>query len=138
MPATIVLKPGKDQSPRRRHPWVFSGAIARIKGEAKEGDAVRVEAANGDLLGTGHFSPGGSIAVRLFDFGAEAQLPSPTFWEGKLRNAYQLRHRLGLATGAGTTDVYRLTHGEGDGLPGLIIDVYGDTAVIQAHSPGMY
>ncbi len=143
MPATIVLKPGKDQSPRRRHPWVFSGAIAKLKGEAKEGDAVRVEAANGELLGTGHFSPGGSIAVRLFDFGPAAQLPSPAFWEMRLRNAYQLRQRLGLAdqplaAGQPKTDVYRLTHGEGDGLPGLIIDVYGDTAVLQAHSPGMY
>jgi 23S rRNA (cytosine1962-C5)-methyltransferase len=143
MPATIVLKPGKDQSPRRRHPWVFSGAIAKLKGEAKEGDAVRVEASNGELLGTGHFSPGGSIAVRLFDFGPEAQLPSPEFWQLRLRNAYELRQRLGLASqplapGQPRTDVYRLTHGEGDGLPGLIIDVYGDTAVIQTHSPGMY
>ncbi|NML65805.1 class I SAM-dependent rRNA methyltransferase [Hymenobacter sp. RP-2-7] len=141
MPATVVLKPGKDQSPRRRHPWVFSGAIARLLGEAREGEAVRVEAAGGELLGTGHFSPGGSIAVRLFDFGPAAQLPSPAFWEARLRNAYQLRQRLGLASGpspAAPTNVYRLAHGEGDGLPGLIVDVYGDVAVIQAHSPGMY
>jgi len=143
MPATVVLKPGKDQSPRRRHPWVFSGAIARLKGEAAEGDAVRVEAASGELLGAGHFSPGGSIAVRLFDFGPEAQLPSPAFWEMRLRNAYQLRQRLGLASqqpaaNGEQTNVYRLVHGEGDGLPGLIIDVYGDAAVVQAHSPGMY
>ncbi|MGI4833203.1 MAG: class I SAM-dependent rRNA methyltransferase [Janthinobacterium lividum] len=140
MPATVVLKPGKDQSPRRRHPWVFSGAIARVLGTAREGDAVRVEAAGGELLGTGHFSPGGSIAVRLFDFGPAAQLPSPAFWESRLRNAYQLRQRLGLAGGApaAATDVYRLVHGEGDGLPGLIVDVYGDAAVLQAHSPGMY
>ena len=145
MPATIVLKPGKDQSPRRRHPWVFSGAIAQVKGEAVEGAAVHVEAVGGELLGTGHFSPGGSIAVRLFDFGPDAQLPSPAFWEARLRDAYQLRQRLGLApsqlarenTGQ-TTDVYRLVHGEGDGLPGLIVDMYGDVAVVQAHSPGMY
>jgi 23S rRNA (cytosine1962-C5)-methyltransferase len=135
--ATIVLKNGKDHSLRRRHPWVFSGAIARVKGEVDEGDAVRVEAADGDLLGVGHFSGGGSIAVRMLDFGAEANLPSPAFWESKLREAYQLRQRLAL-TGAGDTDVYRLVHAEGDGLPGLIIDVYGDVAVVQAHSVGMY
>ena len=147
MPATVVLKPGKDQSPRRRHPWVFSGAIARVQGQAAEGEAVRVEAAGGELLGTGHYSPGGSIAVRLFDFGPAAQLPSPAFWEEKLRNAYQLRQRLGLAPQTQpatsnqqpeTTNVYRLVHGEGDGLPGLIVDVYSDVAVVQAHSPGMY
>ncbi|RZK46073.1 MAG: class I SAM-dependent rRNA methyltransferase, partial [Hymenobacter sp.] len=145
MPATVILKPGKDQSPRRRHPWVFSGAIARVEGDVREGEAVRVAAANGELLGTGHLSPGGSIAVRLFDFGPDAQLPSPGFWEARLRNAYQLRQRLGLAQApspnehqALKTNVFRLAHGEGDGLPGLIVDVYGDVAVIQAHSPGMY
>ncbi len=156
--ATIILKPGKDQSPRRRHPWVFSGAIARLLGAAVEGDAVRVEDSRGELLGTGHYSPGGSIAVRLFDFGPAAQLPSPAFWEEKLRQAYQLRRSLGLAggneqllkspsqeannqqpaTNNQNTNVYRLTHAEGDGLPGLIIDVYGDVAVLQAHSVGMY
>jgi 23S rRNA (cytosine1962-C5)-methyltransferase len=135
--ATIVLKNGKDHSLRRRHPWVFSGAIARVKGELGEGDAVRVEAADGELLGVGHFSGGGSIAVRMLDFGTEAGLPTAAFWEKKLREAYQLRQRLAL-TGAGDTDVYRLIHAEGDGLPGLIIDVYGDVAVVQAHSVGMY
>lgn len=136
-PATIVLKNGKDHSLRRRHPWVFSGAIARAKGELAEGDAVRVEAIDGELLGVGHYSGGGSIAVRMLDFGPEASLPTPEFWEKRLRDAYQLRQRLGL-TGTADTDVYRLVHAEGDGLPGLIIDVYGDTAVVQAHSLGMY
>ncbi|OGX84863.1 class I SAM-dependent rRNA methyltransferase [Hymenobacter coccineus] len=136
-PATIVLKNGKDHSLRRRHPWVFSGAIARLKGEAGEGDAVRVEAADGELLGMGHFSGGGSIAVRMLDFGTEAELPTPDFWVRKLSNAYQLRQRLAL-TGAADTNVFRLVHAEGDGLPGLIIDVYGDVAVVQAHSVGMY
>jgi len=159
--ATIILKPGKDQSPRRRHPWVFSGAIARLVGAAVEGDAVRVEDSRGELLGTGHYSPGGSIAVRLFDFGPAAQLPSSAFWEARLRNAYRLRQSLGLVNHqlpfsdyqparqsdslqlashdqAPGTNVYRLTHAEGDGLPGLIIDVYGDVAVLQAHSVGMY
>ncbi|MFD1467467.1 class I SAM-dependent rRNA methyltransferase [Hymenobacter caeli] len=136
-PATIVLKNGKDHSLRRRHPWVFSGAIGRFRGEAGEGDAVRVEAADGELLGVGHFSGGGSIAVRMLDFGPEAALPTPDFWVRKLGNAYQLRQRLAL-TGAAGTNVFRLVHAEGDGLPGLIIDVYGDVAVVQAHSVGMY
>lgn len=135
--ATIVLKNGKDHSLRRRHPWVFSGAIARAKGELAEGDAVRVEAIDGELLGVGHYSGGGSIAVRMLAFGPEASLPTAGFWEKRLRDAYQLRQRLGL-TGTADTDVYRLVHAEGDGLPGLIIDVYGDTAVVQAHSLGMY
>lgn len=136
MSATLTLKPGKDQSLRRLHPWVFSGAIARMQGEVVEGEVVSVLAANGELLGVGHYAPG-SIAVRMLDFGTEAQLPDAAFWEQKLRNAYQLRQRLGL-TGTGNTNVYRLVHAEGDGLPGLIIDVYGDTAVVQAHSAGMY
>jgi len=136
-PATIVLKNGKDHSLRRRHPWVFSGAIARVLGEAGEGEAVVVEAANGERLGVGHFSGGGSIAVRMLDFGPDAALPTPDFWEAKLGNAYRLRQGLGL-TGTADTNVFRLVHAEGDGLPGLVIDVYGDTAVVQAHSVGMY
>ncbi|RFP64892.1 class I SAM-dependent rRNA methyltransferase [Hymenobacter lapidiphilus] len=134
--ATITLKPGKDQSLRRRHPWVFSGAIGRMEGEVTEGTPVTVRASNGEVLGVGHYAPG-SIAVRLLDFGPDAQLPDAAFWENRLRNAYQLRQGLGL-TGTGNTDVYRLTHAEGDGVPGLIIDVYGDTAVVQTHSAGMY
>ncbi len=134
---TIVLKNGKDHSLRRRHPWVFSGAIARVLGEPQEGEPVRVEAHNGELLGVGHFSGGGSIAVRMLDFGPAAELPTAAFWEDKLGNAYRLRQRLGL-TGTADTNVYRLIHAEGDGLPGLVIDVYGDTAVVQAHSVGMY
>ena len=133
---TVTLKPGKDQSLRRRHPWVFSGAIARLQGEVVEGAAVTVLAAGGEVLGVGHYAPG-SIAVRMLDFGPGATLPDAAFWETRLRNAYQLRQRLGL-TGQNNTNVYRLTHAEGDGLPGLIIDVYGDTAVVQAHSAGMY
>ncbi len=137
-PTTIVLKNGKDHSLRRRHPWVFSGAIARVLGEEpREGEPVRVEAINGELLGVGHFSGGGSIAVRMLDFGPEAELPTASFWEDKLGNAYRLRQRLAL-TGTADTNVFRLVHAEGDGLPGLIIDVYGDTAVVQAHSVGMY
>ena len=136
-PATIVLKNGKDHSLRRRHPWVFSGAIARVLGDVAEGDAVVVEAPDGERLGVGHFSGGGSIAVRMLDFGPAAELPTPAFWEAKLGNAYRLRQGLGL-TGTADTDVFRLVHAEGDGLPGLVIDVYGDVAVVQAHSVGMY
>ncbi|AYA38941.1 class I SAM-dependent rRNA methyltransferase [Hymenobacter oligotrophus] len=133
--ATIFLKPGKDQSLRRLHPWVFSGAIARMQGEVVEGKVVSVHAHNGELLGQGHYAPG-SIAVRMLAFGETAPIDAD-FWVEKLRNAYKLRHSLGL-TGAGNTNVYRLVHAEGDGLPGLIIDVYGDVAVVQAHSAGMY
>ncbi|MCR5887533.1 class I SAM-dependent rRNA methyltransferase [Hymenobacter sp. J193] len=134
--ASVTLKPGKDQSLRRLHPWVFSGAIGRMRGEVVEGELVAVHAANGELLGVGHYAPG-SIAVRMLAFGTEAQWPDAAFWEEKIRNAYQLRQGLGL-TGTGNTNVYRLAHAEGDGMPGLIIDVYGDTAVVQTHSAGMY
>lgn len=145
MPATIVLKNGKDHSLRRRHPWVFSGAIARALGEPQEGEAVRVETQAGELLGVGHYSGSGSIAVRMLDFGPAAELPTPDFWVKKLANAYALRQRLGLVapkhqalSTRHQTNVFRLVHAEGDGLPGLIIDVYGDVAVVQAHSVGMY
>ncbi|MBG8556359.1 class I SAM-dependent rRNA methyltransferase [Hymenobacter guriensis] len=134
--ASVTLKPGKDQSLRRLHPWVFSGAIGRMQGEVVEGELVAVHAAGGELLGVGHYAPG-SIAVRMLSFGPEAQWPDAAFWKEKIRNAYQLRQGLGL-TGTGNTNVYRLAHAEGDGMPGLIIDVYGDTAVVQTHSAGMY
>ena len=140
---TIVLKNGKDHSLRRRHPWVFSGAIARVLGEPREGEAVRVETQAGELLGVGHYSGTGSIAVRMLNFGPAAELPTPAFWAEKLANAYQLRQRLGLVNPSTkhqqpSTNTYRLVHAEGDGLPGLIVDVYDDVAVVQAHSVGMY
>lgn len=134
--ASVTLKPGKDQSLRRLHPWVFSGAIGRMQGEVVEGQVVAVYAHNGELLGHGHYAPG-SIAVRMLSFGPEAAPIDADFWVEKLVNAYRLRHSLGL-TGQGSTNVYRLAHAEGDGVPGLIIDVYGDVAVVQAHSAGMY
>lgn len=135
-PASVTLKPGKDQSLRRLHPWVFSGAIGRMQGEVVEGEVVAVYAHNGELLGHGHYAPG-SIAVRMLSFGPEAAPIDADFWVEKLGNAYRLRHSLGL-TGQGSTNVFRLAHAEGDGVPGLIIDVYGDVAVVQAHSAGMY
>ncbi|GAA3938200.1 class I SAM-dependent rRNA methyltransferase [Hymenobacter algoricola] len=136
MTAIVTLKPGKDHSLRRLHPWVFSGAIGRMQGEVTEGEVVLVQAANGEVLGMGHYAPG-SIAVRMLAFGPEAVAPDAAFWEAKIRNAYALRQGLGL-TGDGNTNVFRLAHAEGDGVPGLIIDVYGDVAVVQAHSAGMY
>ena len=137
---TIILKPHKEESLKRFHPWVFSGAIARIvldtahKAAApEEGELVCVESANSETLGVGHWQVG-SIAVRILEFGA-AQLPAD-FWEQRVRAAYQVRERLGLIRKE--NDTFRLIHGEGDWLPGLIVDVYADTAVVQAHSVGMH
>jgi 23S rRNA (cytosine1962-C5)-methyltransferase len=130
----IVLKPGKEQSLRRFHPWVFSGAIARVEGAAHDGDIVDVCDSKGEYLATGHCADG-SIAVRVFSF--EGYDGTDSFWQAKLQNAFDLRKKLGWVDNAETT-IYRLVHGEGDGLPGLIIDIYGTTAVIQTHSAGMF
>jgi 23S rRNA (cytosine1962-C5)-methyltransferase len=130
----ITLKKGKDQSVRRYHPWIFSGAIAPGSGPVKEGDVVEVFASDGTYLATGHWSPG-SIAVRIFSFNRCE--PDRDFFRKKLADAMQYRVNAGLA-GSSDTDVWRLVHGEGDGLPGLVIDVYGSTAVIQAHSAGFW
>ena len=137
---TIILKPHKEESLKRFHPWVFSGAIARIVLDAahksaapEEGELVCVESANGEMLGVGHWQVG-SIAVRILEFGVSA-LPAD-FWEKRIRAAYQVRESLGLV--GENNDTFRLIHGEGDWLPGLIVDVYADTAVVQAHSVGMH
>lgn len=137
---TIILKPHKEESLKRFHPWVFSGAIARIVLDAahkaavpEEGELVCVESANGETLGVGHWQVG-SIAVRILEFGV-AELPAD-FWEKRIRAAYQVRESLGLVSNL--NDTFRLVHGEGDWLPGLIVDVYADTAVVQAHSVGMH
>lgn len=129
----IVLRPGKEASLRRFHPWVFSGAIARKPEELEEGETVRVLAADGSFLGVGHFQIG-SIAVRIMSFLDE--LIDTAFYEKSLLNAYRMRQELGLIRPDNT--IFRLVHGEGDNLPGLIIDIYGDTAVIQAHSIGIH
>lgn len=130
---TIVLKKGKEESILRRHPWVFSGAIARTPDGLQEGEWVEVKAHDGTLLGCGHYQIG-SITVRLLTFGDE---PSGTaIYEERLQNAYNLRKALGLLRS--DNDCFRLVHGEGDFLPGLVVDIYGDTAVMQAHSPGMH
>lgn len=130
----ITLKPGKEQSILRKHPWVFSGAIAKMDNIAKSGDVVEVVDHRGQFLGAGHFSEG-SITVRIFSFTPDFQ--EADFWTKKIRAAYEVRLKLGLV-GNHETTIYRLVHAEGDGLPGLIIDIYGKTAVIQTHSAGMH
>ncbi len=129
----IVLKPGKEQSILRRHPWVFSGAIKGMTGIPKNGDVVAVHDSSGKWLGLGHYAEG-SISVRIFEF-EKAEL-SPSIWKDKIAAAFSARKSLGFTDNA-QTNIYRLVHAEGDGMPGLIIDVYNKTAVIQTHSAGM-
>ncbi|MGP8215304.1 MAG: class I SAM-dependent rRNA methyltransferase [Bacteroidia bacterium] len=130
----IILGSGKDQSPRRFHPWIFSGAISKIKGEAEDGDVVEVYSNKDEYLCTGHYQKG-SIAVRIFSF--QQINPDAAFWKEKIEKAYNYRKAIGII-GNDDTNVYRLVYGEGDGMPGLIIDFYNGTAVIQAHSIGMH
>lgn len=119
---------------RRYHPWVFSGAIARIAGSPAEGDVAEVCASDGTYLATGHWAPG-SIAVRIFSFRkCEADRE---FFRKKIYDAYSYRLNAGI-TGRNDTSAWRLIHGEGDGLPGLIVDIYGPVAVLQAHTAGFW
>ena len=129
----IKLKPGKEESLLRHHPWVFSGAIATLPDDIEEGELAVVTAADGTVLGVGHFQIG-SIAVRILEFGTDTI--ADDFFTQRLESAFALRKRLGLIRP--DNDCYRLVHGEGDFLPGLVVDIYGDTAVVQAHSPGMH
>ena len=130
----LYLKPKKEESLLRFHPWVFSGAVASIAGKPAEGDIVEVYSASNDFLGIGHYQIG-SIIVRILSF--KPATIDINFWEEQIRQAYSLRLSLGLAGGE-NNNTYRLIHGEGDCLPGLIIDIYAHTAVIQAHSVGMH
>jgi 23S rRNA (cytosine1962-C5)-methyltransferase len=130
----IILKPRREESLLRYHPWVFSGAIAQVVGHPAEGDLVSVCSSDGKLLACGHYQIG-SIAVRILSFDEDPT--QPDFWERMLFRAYQLREAYGLAQNA-KTNCYRLVHGEGDGLPGLIIDYYDGVCVLQAHSVGMF
>ena len=137
---TIQLKPRKEESVLRFHPWVFSGAIAKIildknypHTEPQEGELVKVADSTGKILAVGHWQIG-SIAVRILAFNV-SELPKD-FWQQRIKAAWQLRRSLGLLRSDNNT--FRLIHGEGDFLPGLIVDVYADTAVIQAHSIGMH
>ena len=130
----IILRKGREDSLRRFHPWVFSGAIAEIQGNPSEGDIVSVYASDGAFLAYGHYQIG-SIAVRVLSFDDSALRPD--FWEIMLSRALNVRKSCGL-DGNPQTDCYRLVHGEGDNLPGLIIDYYGGVCVMQAHSVGMF
>lgn len=130
----VYLKPGKEESLKRFHPWVFSGAIARVEGEPEEGEIVDVYTSKKEFIACGHFQIG-SIAVRVLSFVQETI--DHEFWVRKLAVAKDLRVALGLI-GNPQNNTYRLVHGEGDNLPGLIIDVYDHTAVMQAHSAGMH
>ncbi len=130
----ITLKSGKDQSVRRYHPWIFSGAIKKIYGTPSEGDIVDVYDNKEEFLATGHYQPG-SIAVRIISF--EQTGINTDFFSERLKRAFGYRTTLGLTENS-ETNVFRLVHGEGDGLPGLIIDIYNGVAVMQMHSVGMY
>jgi len=134
MPATIILKKGKEQSVRRYHPWIFSGAVASVSGNPAEGDVVEVFAWDKTYLATGHWAPG-SIAVRIFSFVKCS--PDREFFSKRLKEAMQYRVNAGIA-GKADTNVWRLVHGEGDGLPGLVVDIYGNVAVMQAHTAGFW
>ena len=131
---TIQLRRGKTESLRRFHPWIFSGAIARTEGNIEEGEIVRVVDEQGQFLALGHFQIG-SIAVRVLSFTDRAI--DENFWMERIGQAFTLRRSLGLC-GNPENDIFRLIHGEGDQLPGLVVDVYGETAVMQAHSVGMH
>ncbi len=133
----VILKRGREESLLRFHPWVFSGAIAEMQGNPAEGDIVAVHASNGDFLAYGHYQIG-SIAVRVLSFDDSALRPD--FWENMLGKALQVRMACGLHNpdSQSDTNCYRLVHGEGDNLPGLIIDYYDGVCVMQAHSVGMF
>lgn len=129
----ITLKKGKEISVQRRHPWLFSGAIQQTEGTVSDGDWVTVLAAGGKVLGHGHYQKG-SIMVRLLSFDNET--PGNAFYSAKISTAAQQRTNINIQSSV--TNAYRLIHGEGDGLPGLIVDMYNGVAVVQAHSHGMH
>ncbi|SEE03666.1 23S rRNA (cytosine1962-C5)-methyltransferase [Prevotella sp. lc2012] len=130
----VYLKRGKEDSLLRFHPWVFSGAIQRADDGIEEGEVVRVLTSNGDFIAIGHYQIG-SIAVRVLSFRDVAI--DADFWASRLASALKMRQAIGIADNP-NNNTYRLVHGEGDMLPGLVIDVYGKTAVMQAHSVGMH
>ena len=130
----IYLKKGKEESLKRFHPWVFSGAIQHQPEDVDEGEVVRVMTAGGGFIAVGHYQIG-SIAVRVLSFD-DVEIDD-TFWYGKLQSAFAMRRSIGIVDNP-SNNTYRLVHGEGDNIPGLIIDVYGPTAVMQAHSVGIH
>ncbi|WP_315319670.1 class I SAM-dependent rRNA methyltransferase [Prevotella aurantiaca] len=140
----IVLKKGKEESLLRKHPWVFSGAILKMDETLEEGELVQVYTHNGNFIGVGHFQIG-SITVRILSF-SDVSIDAD-FWQSRLKAAWAVREAIGVirpegdgacTTGETVNTTYRLVHGEGDNLPGLIVDVYGTTCVLQAHSVGMH
>ncbi len=130
----IILKKGKEESLRRFHPWVFSGAIQSMDEGIEEGETVRVVTRDGSFIAVGHYQQG-SIAVRVLSF-SDVEIDDD-FWHARLLSAFRMRQSIGIADSP-SNNTYRLVHGEGDNLPGLVVDVYGDTAVMQAHSIGMH
>lgn len=130
----IFLKPGKEESLQRFHPWIFSGAIQRMEDGLQEGDTVNVFTSRKEFIAMGHYQIG-SITVRVLSFKQEEV--TLDFWKQKMSRAYEMRKSIGLA-GNPINNTYRLVHGEGDNLPGLVIDIYDKTAVMQAHSVGMH
>ena len=138
MTPKIILKRGKEESLLRRHPWVFSGAVdhfeADDEAQIQEGAIVKVYTRKGDFIAQGHFQIG-SIAVRVLSF--EEETIDQAWWNAKVRTAYDVRQTLGMIDNP-ETNCYRLIHGEGDSLPGLVVDIYGSTAVVQCHSVGMF
>ena len=129
----IYLKRGKDESLRRFHPWIFSGAISSTDKDIEEGETVTVFTSENEYIATGHYQIG-SIMVRVLTFDNETI--DKAFYQKRLATAYKVRESIGVTSGDNNT--YRLVHGEGDNLPGLVIDIYGNTAVMQAHSVGMH
>ena len=134
MSKLLILRKGKEESLKRFHPWIFSGAVHHIEGEPKEGDIVEVLNSEGRFVALGHWQVG-SIAVRVLTF--NRQKIDLEFWKKRLATALDVRKSIGVA-GTAYNNMYRLVHGEGDNLPGLIIDIYGENAVMQAHSVGMH
>ena len=130
----IHLKKGKEESLKRFHPWIFSGAIQRTEGDIEEGEVVRVITAGGDFIAVGHYQIG-SIAVRVLSF-SDVDIDNE-FWKSRLLSAYNMRRSVGIVDNP-QNNTYRLVHGEGDNIPGLVIDIYGNTAVMQAHSVGIH
>lgn len=130
---TVILKKGKEFSIQRYHPWIFSGAIQRIDGNVHDGCWVDVLQHNNKRIGSGHYQDG-SIMVRMLTFGED--LPNEAFWETKITRALNLRKSVGLPSAS--TNCFRLVHGEGDGIPGLVLDYYDGVVVVQAHSFGIH
>ena len=130
----LLLKRGKEESLRRFHPWVFSGAVQQMDEGIEEGEVVRVVTSSGDFIAVGHYQIG-SIAVRVLSF-RDVEIDGE-FWYSRLKSALEMRRSIGIADNP-QNNTYRLVHGEGDLLPGLVIDVYGKTAVMQAHSVGIH